>query len=268
MPRRKEPHFFCADLYAPRYVQSEAEYLALFRDAGGAPRIGEASVFYLYSQEAARRIAAFAPDARIIAMLRDPVDMIYALHSQLVFSGHEDLGDFADALDAEADRRAGRRLPPHGEPFAALQYRAVARYAPQLTRYFDAFGRDRVHVILHDDLKRDAAGVYAGVCRFLGIDDTHRPSFEVVNPNTRVRSRVVRDVLKFSAPVRTLARLLPRAARRRIARRIVELNTQVEPRRPLSPVLARTLRDELAPAVADVEALIGRDLAAWRQGRG
>jgi hypothetical protein len=264
LPRRKEPHFFCTDLYSPRYVHTETEYLALFADAGAVRRIGEASVFYLYSQEAARRIAAFSPDARIIAMLRDPVEMIHALHSQLVFSGHEHLEDFAAALDAEADRRAGRQLPPHGEPFATLQYRSVARYAPQLRRYLEAFGRDRVHIVLHDDLKADAASVYAGVCRFLDIADSHRPRFDVVNPNTRVRSRLVRNVLKFSAPLKRVARLLPPAARRRIAHRIVALNTQVEPRAPIAPELARRLRDELAPDVAEVAALIGRDLAAWR----
>src|SRR5687767_1010670 len=75
MPDRKEPAFFCSDFYKPRRMKEE-EYLSLFREAGSAKWIGEASTWYLYSDKAREGIKAFCPDARIIIMLRNPVDMM------------------------------------------------------------------------------------------------------------------------------------------------------------------------------------------------
>src|SRR5882672_1680365 len=82
MSARKEPHFFGTDLSSPALVRDEQQYLSLFAKAQNEKRAGEASVFYLYSQRAAREIHAFCPSARIIIMLRNPVEMMYSLHSR------------------------------------------------------------------------------------------------------------------------------------------------------------------------------------------
>src|SRR5438093_448879 len=112
MPFHKEPLFFGSDLTTRYGRMSLEEYLALFADASRGQRIGEASAWYLYSATAAAEIKAFAPDAQIVVMLRDPVEVMRAQHSQLLFNMQETLTSFAEALAAEADRRAGRRLPP------------------------------------------------------------------------------------------------------------------------------------------------------------
>src|SRR6185436_3306607 len=105
----KEPMYFGADL-TPRYRRmTEDEYLALFRDARPNQHAGEASPWYLYSTSAAAEINDFALDGRVIIMLRNPVDVMYSQHSQLVFNQREDLADFGAALDAEPDRLAGHR---------------------------------------------------------------------------------------------------------------------------------------------------------------
>src|SRR5438309_7571224 len=80
----KGPHYFGSDLAVRPRVDTEAEYLALYRECGKR-LAGDASVFYLHSMNAAPEIKAFAPGARIVAMLRNPVDMLHSLHSQLVF---------------------------------------------------------------------------------------------------------------------------------------------------------------------------------------
>ena len=85
-------------------------------------------------------------------MLRNPVDVMYAQHNQLIFNVIEDIPDFAEALAAEPERRAGRRLPPGPINVENLFYRHSVRFAEQLERYFDVFGRERVHVMLFDDL--------------------------------------------------------------------------------------------------------------------
>ena len=115
----KEPHYFGSDLdFRYRRRPSDQQYRSYFAGAGDRRRIGEGSVWYLYSECAADEIGQAVPDARIIVMLRDPVEMIPSLHSQFVYNGHEDLA-LADALAAEEDRAQGRRIPPTPTSHAA-----------------------------------------------------------------------------------------------------------------------------------------------------
>ena len=143
----KEPHYFGSDLdFRYRRRPNEEQDRSYFTNAGDRSRIGEASVWYLYSECAADEIWEAVPDARIIVMLRDPVEMIPSLHSQFVYNGHEDL-PLSEALEAEEDRAAGRRIPPEANFPRGLLYRRVATYAPQLARYLDRFGQiGRAHV--------------------------------------------------------------------------------------------------------------------------
>lgn len=268
-PDAKEPHFFGSDLRSWAFCRDREAYLRLFADAGAAKAVGEASVWYLYSKVAAREIHDFAPDARIIVMLRQPVDMLYSQHSQFLFNGNEDIEDFAAALAAEGDRRHGRRIPPDVLLVEGLYYVDTARYAPQLERYLDVFGRDRVHVILYDDFKADTRAVYRGVLRFLGVDDAIEVPLEVVNPNKRIRSRGLRDILRRPPRwVRAAARLLlPTAGLRRAVRaRLQRLNVDYAARRPIDPALRRELTRLFEPDIRRLESVIGRDLSRWTEG--
>src|ERR1700687_4738832 len=155
VPERKEIHHFGTDLYSPTYLRDSNEYLSLFGNAGDAKRIGEASVWYLFSKRAAVEIKDFCGRASIIIMLRNPVDMIYSLHSQHLYNGTEEIQDFAEALDAEEARKRGRRLPKNVPATERLFYREVARYTDQVDRYLKAFGDDNVKVIIYDDFKKE-----------------------------------------------------------------------------------------------------------------
>lgn len=274
LPLRKEPRFFAVDLDSgsPRearyFVRSEEAYLRLFEPAGAARRVGEATALYLYSREAARRIHDFCDDARILILLRNPVDLMHAFHAERYANGNEDIEDFADALDAEEARRRGERIPPRGHIPAALQYRDVARLSPQVERYRAVFGPDRVRLFLLDDLAADPRGVYREVLRFLAVDEGFEPSFEVVNPSKRVRSVVLRNAVERpSAGARLLARrVVPLGAREAIKRRIRSWNVVRAPRSALDPALRRSLLDEFAPEIERLEELTGRDLSHWRRG--
>ncbi len=155
MPYRKEPRYFGDDLpQRPPYLDQRA-YLRLFDAAVDAARVGEATVWYLYSDSAAQQIRSFASDARIIIMLRRPVEMTYSLHGLFPFTTWEDLTDFGEAVDAEADRWQARRLPPNTWWPQALQYRWLADYAPHVERYLRLFGPERVKAIVYDDFRAD-----------------------------------------------------------------------------------------------------------------
>jgi hypothetical protein len=85
----KEAHFFAPDVRIEPLDSDK--YFEGFVGAEGKACIGEASVFYLYPEKAAAAIHEFNPNAKIIVMLRNPVDLLYSLHSQFQFDQLEDI---------------------------------------------------------------------------------------------------------------------------------------------------------------------------------
>lgn len=226
------------------------------------PLRGEASVWYLFSKTAAEEIHTYNPDAKIIIMLRHPADMLYSQHSQFLFNGNEDIEDFAAALAAESDRKAGRRVPKSAHLPEGLLYSETVRYAEQVARYFARFGRERVHVILYDDFRTDLPGTYRQTLQFLGVRDDFTPAFGVVNPNKRARSKLLREFVQAPPEsVKRLSRLLfPRPFRQRVMKGLDRLNVRYEARPPLDPELRELLTRRFEPEVRALEDLLGRPL--------
>ena len=262
--RIKEPNFFCTDFDLPG-PRTEDEYLSLFPVSESTTHLLDASVHYMQSRVAASEIARYAPDAKIIMMLRNPVEAMYSWHAQQVYGCNEDLTDFAEALAAEADRRSGRRLPrvetvrrcPH-----ILFYRDVMDYSPQVERFLEAFDRDRVLILSYDDFKADAPGTYHEVLSFLDLDASFAPEFRVVNPPKQRRSARLQGFLKrwFAAPARAV---LPAHLRLRLINVVDRFNSKVVAREPLSENLKVELSHELQPGVSRLSQLIGRDFTHW-----
>ncbi len=269
---RKELHFFGADLQYNTPPRTEANYLAHFQAAGDAIRVGESSTWYLASTDAAHEIKAFSPDARILMMLRNPVDWLHSLHSHMVFAAYEDIPDFADALAAERDRAAGRRIPPHSIPAGGLLYRGLVRYQEQVARYLDVFGEERVKVIIFDDFKADSVAVLDDVLRFLDVP-VDFPGREAVihgNPRSRNANRVHRSA--------RLHRWLKRPPQRSVLHGLVppplpggdlllsglhRLNIHYTQREKMDPAIRAQLTADFQPQVEALAALLGRDLRAW-----
>ncbi|MGA2660406.1 MAG: glycosyltransferase [Verrucomicrobiota bacterium] len=271
---RKEMHFFGADLrFGPQFFRRDlAAYLAEFDAWKGQRHAGEASVWYLFSTRAAAEIRAFSPEARIIIMLREPVEMLHSLYYYFRYDGNEPLPAFEQALAAETDRAGGRGLCRQTYFAQGLAYRQVVRYTEQVRRYFDVFGRERVHVIIYDDFAADAFAAYRQTLGFLCVESKGcDPGFNVINPAKRVRSPALRtamgDPLMRSA-VLALRPWMPRpvfAALQRIDARVRRFNASVERRPPLAPDLRARLKREFAPEVERLSELLGRDLTHWSQ---
>ena len=268
----KELHFFGSDLVTqaatrdPRGIAAAEghraslgldSYLASFEGTQGRRYRCDSSVGYLYSTEAAQEIRAFAPDARILAHFRNPVDTLYSFHSLLFMIGLVPESDFEAALEQ-----------PYWWGGAASGFRwrfaprTLVHYAEHLGRYFEVFGHDRVHVVLFDEFTADPPAAYARVLDFLGLEPDERQEFPVIHANRRPRSSALHRALHGSGPARRLARAVVAdpARRRAIGRRLSELNRRSEPRRALDPSLRRRLEEEFAPEVRRLGALLGRDL--------
>ena len=113
MSEVKEPHFFAKDFGAYPRIKTLREYNAIF--AGSTEehlRVGEASVYYLRSSVAIANIHEFNPEARLIAMFRNPVEMVHSFHSQLLYISEETVADFETAWRLQERRSRGLDLPP------------------------------------------------------------------------------------------------------------------------------------------------------------
>lgn len=273
MPRVKELHFFGTDLQflpparnfssVPRSDEDLAFYLSFFAEAHDAKAIGEASVWYLYSRRAAQEIKDLVESAKIIIMLRNPVDLLYSLHSQFLWEGNEDIEDFEEALAAEADRRQGQRLPKTLQFPQGLFYTDVVKFYEQVHRYLKVFGPDNVLVLLYEDFARDPRQSFCSVLRFLGVSETFLPEFQRVNPSKRVRSKMLRDLLvRPPSIVRLMGKtLLPGQIRSRVIPYLRKINTKCVPRSGLHQDTRSKLLQEFQPEIEKLQNLLDRDLS-------
>lgn len=265
VPEEKEVLYFGADLILPGAQRDEQEYLAHFADVRDEKRVGHSFGWYLFSRRAAEEIKEFNPAVNIIIMLRNPVDMIYSLHSQRLYSGTEDIEDFREAIEAEQERQRGLRMPNYTWITRGLFYLEVARYAEQVKRYVDVFGWEKITLAIFDDFISNTRETYKGVCESLGVDARFEPVMNVLNPNKRARSRVTQDLLDRQAPklVRNLGRFIPKRARRGLYKTLKNLNAAKEPRPPMDPELKRSLQARFLPDVERLSKLLDRDLTHW-----
>lgn len=268
MPKMKEPHFFGTDIVTPsKYIRDKNEYLSLFAGAQDERRVGEASVWYLYSERAASEIKASCPSARIIIMLRNPVDMIYSLHSEFLYHGQEEIEDFGSALEAENDRKRGLHIPANCMHYSAkiFFYREVARYTSQIQRYLDIFGRENVHIIILDDLRRHITQIYRETLRFLDVSTNFQPNFRIINSSKTSRNKTLQNFLNNPPRlVHILAKsLISSEVRRILISMLLRLNRRDIPRPRMAPEIRQRLQREFTAEVESLSELLCRDLTYW-----
>ena len=275
MSEPKEPHHFGSDLdIRLRPFADQRKYLELFHRAGDGQRAGEASVMYLYSKTAPREIQELSPSARIIVMLRDPVEMVSSLHAHNLMAGYEDLLDLEQALASEEERRQGRMISTTCILPGMLQYRALGKYTEHVRRYQEIFGRDRVRCILFDDLKNDPQKTYLETLAFLGLEPAAFPEFKAHNERQQWRNRRTgRAMLATILVLYSLCSHLPTRAFRKAVRSTLGLpyyvlmrtNLTKAPPSRLSPQLRDRLRETFREDVEALGRLLDRDLSSWCQ---
>ncbi len=272
-PAPKDQYFFGSDLATTQPRLSPAEYQAQFEAAPAGVKLADASVGYLCSERAAEEIHASAPDARIVIALRNPLEAIPSLHQHCLYYGLEEIEDLGAALEAEGDRAAGRRLPRRCAHPWMLLYTHVYRYADQVQRYFDAFGRARCHVVVHDDFRADPEAAMDVLCSFLELPAADRatapgaPASLRVNRARRARSRRLSSLLTDPPPLarRVVRGLTPQPLRRRVAERVLAANTAGSVRPSVDPNVCARLAAGFAGEVKSVSRLLDRDLGHWLQ---
>jgi hypothetical protein len=188
--RPKEARYFADDLYRP--ITTIEVYAALFKSVTSDHHaIGEASATYLLSQVAAGNIREFAPHAKLIAMVRNPVQMIPSLHSELYSSLNQDEKDLEKAWQLQDARKQGRPIQATCQSPIFLQYAYAGRLGAQLERLFQVSDRKLVKVIAFDDFVTSTKKVYEDTLAFLGVPSDGRVNIPRFRANTTARSRTL-----------------------------------------------------------------------------
>jgi hypothetical protein len=176
------------------HIWRRADYEALFDPAPAGTLRGEATPFYLYDLEAHNRIRALVPDAKLIFLLRDPVDRAHSNWTHLWNAGLESEADFLAACRAEQARRAAGWAD-------FWHYTSQGLYGRQVQHLFKIFPREQVLLLRYRELKDSPAATLDRVCEFLGV----RTGVLREIPKENVNRHVVEDT-KLNAVLRAMLR--------------------------------------------------------------
>ncbi|MCO5054645.1 sulfotransferase [Thermomonas sp.] len=261
VPYVKEPHYFCEEY---RLTASLETYERLFLDAdAGTHRYAvDASVWHLFSSTAVENILRYSPEARFVVMVRNPLTMVPSMHGHHRYNGNELIEDLSEAWQLRGARSAGQKIgvrdgylqPQH------LAYHESCALGWQLQRLFSQVARERVHVIVLEDIVVDANLVYTGVLDFLGLPEAHSFDLERVNAaKTRRAFWLDTLVLRLAA----LKQRLGITGRLGLLAWLRRWNTKGAVRPALTPRLQHEMAVAFRDDVALLGQLLGRDLTHW-----
>lgn len=250
MSEPKEPGFFVEELTWPR---GAGWYATLFADAGAAQVVGESSTHYAKLptyRGVPERIHAFNPEARLVYVMRDPLERLQSHYWHNVRNLH-----------LEAERRPFERAVQE-EP----AYVAYGDYAMQLEAYLARFPRSQLYLLTFEELTRDPAATVGALCRWLGLaGDVPATAFARrwnARPDVVLRARGtgLLNRLRYSRWWDRLAPRVPKALRR-VGTSLAEV--PVEPDRAATSRTLARLRPWYRERTAALEALLGRSFPEW-----
>lgn len=266
----KEPAYFAQDLMAESdsfhgkkvyfKVRSLKDYAQLFKQAESERFYGEASTAHIYSKVAAKKIHEYNPDAKIIIMIRNPVDFLHALHMQYVNETVENEEDFEKALELEAARKKGRSVPRRVRVPSYLYYSERLKYYQQVKRYFDIFPRNQILTILHDDFLNDNDKTYKKVLNFIGADSEFTPNFDVVHGSKSPRSKLFNTAINYPPFKNTLHKILGGHLYTKLHKSLGPLIMQRKKRADISPKVKEQIIKTARPELTKLSKLLGVDL--------
>jgi hypothetical protein len=272
----KEPKYYlCGDSPPPAYrgpgdahsnrewIWQRQRYLDLFGRAGDDQKAGESTPFYLYHRDARRRIATDLPTAKLVAVLRDPVDRAYSNWMHLWADGLEPCSDVVRACAKEA-----ARVEDGWAPF--WHYRGLGMYGRQLADLFEQFPREQVLVLRYRQLVDEPRRTLNKVSRFLGVSENVVTSVPAGNSrpfvNPSARTKVLGPLVRAGA---SAGQFLPPVAWRQVSRPLVaQLHQRGNPARPaLTEEQRDALREPFLEDLDLLEEVTGLSFTDWRSHR-
>lgn len=275
----KEPHFFCYPSLDSAHGEdsalnplSEAEraeqaaklpenlawYEGLFEGAKGERAVGEVSPQYLGYPNAPKHIHRYIPNAKLIAILRDPAELAYSGYLHAVRDGRGTREEFEAAI--EAVLREGYDGVIRDEIYRNLHF---GFYHAHLARYHALFPSENLHVCFFDDFKNDACAVMQAMYRFLGVDNSFQPDTGA-QYNVSVVPRNV-GLYRYFTSANPLIRFGKRAAPHSLRVAAMNLRNHLLARK--KPEMEPALRKKLVAIYREdtlrLQKQLQRDLSHW-----
>jgi len=269
----KEPNFYGYELhqetdfssapdelaYYQQSVTDKASYLQLFSEVESEKAVGEISNTYLYHKNACTRIKKYIPEAKLIAIFRQPAERLYSRYLHLARDNRLPTENFADCLDKSTIWWQRNDLVKEG-----FYYR-------HLSKFYDEFPKDQIKVFLYDDLKNDTAGLMREIFEFLGVDPGFSPDTSVkYNSSGFVKSKNYDKVFGYNGLIRQTAkklvpgRIYQTLRRNPVAQKALTKVREKNLHKPkLSPELKREVTNIYREDIEKLSALVEKDLSHW-----
>lgn len=263
---KKELHYFGSDLPMKNRI-TESNYFKHFAGSEGKKIIGESSVWYLYSRMAAKEIHEFAPDAKILIMLRNPLTLLPSLHGERIYNGNEDVSDFETAINLDEDRKKGLRQPVCIDYQMLPPYKETGLFYEQVKRYTDLFGWANVHIIIFEEFIKNPTLYTKQVFKFLELNEEVPVICDKINAGKTIRNLWLHRIIKTPGLViKKIIRLLipSKSLRHRIMGALLKRNTKIKSKRILNEQLNERLYSYYQNDINLLETLIGRNLHDWQ----
>lgn len=223
-----------------------------YRHYDGQHAVGEASAGTLGNPAVAERVCEALPDVQLVFVLRDPIDRLYS---------HFTFLQSAQAIDPDRSFSAFIR--------SETEWRNtlidLGRYHKHLTRFEKYFDRDQMLVLLFENLKADAEEFMESVYRFIGVDPSFRPSFDVQNQARKPQfNGIYRLLSKIWASVQERVGVYAAKHTQPLRRAVKQLVTEEADRPPMTEADRRYLQDIYRESNRKVERWLSQDLSHWK----
>lgn len=265
----KEPHYFSSDMKPYSCCNSLDEYLSLFDNVTDKHKlIGEASVMYLYSEDAIKNLYEFDPTVKLIVALRNPVDYLYSYHSQMLINHDEDVENFKTAWELCEERSELKHIPKTCRINKLLDYKSVGKLGEQVENVLKIFPKEQVFFFLLEDMKNDSLQLYKDILDFLELEYDGKVDFPVVNENKKYRFKYL-NKFKNNPPKNLLNTV--RFIKKKIGLgnvslmgKVYERNLKSAKREAIEEELKNEISQYFKDDIEKLSKLINRDLEHWK----
>ena len=258
MSTKKEPDYFSDEAinqqgmyYGEHRIDTLEKYEALFPDDATDKKLGEASVSYLFYPNVAGDIYKYNPDAKIIIMLRNPVDRAFS-HYLMDYR----LGLVSDSFEDIVTKQSSSGKAT----LCCQQYIEISAYAQQIKRYFEVFDTANILVIDYAEFKKNAQGIVKKGYDFLEVDNAFVADVNKKhNTYTMPNNEAIRKVYSLAYLRKALNILLPKLLTKKI--RALFFKTDKKP--TLSNPTRTQLKTFFKNDVAELSKILATDFSKW-----
>lgn len=254
----KEPDYFSHEeilqqplYYKTTHITDLQKYKALFADVTNQKAVGEASVSYLFYRDTAKKIYEFNPEAKIIIILRDPVERAYSHY----------LMDYRlGLLDADFEEIIFKKLKHQYADMYYQQVVSLGEYADQINRYLEVFSPAQVKILFYDQLKADPKEVMRCIFEFLDIDASFfLDTSQKFNAYAAPKNAVVAKMYKMHQLRSSISQLVPETLKNTLRNAFFKESKKPE----MTPEAENYLRDYYRNDIIKVSEITG--FTGWLQ---